>query len=579
MKSLLRALALVGCTLTARAADAQPDGVVIYLDHGRYRCEPPPHGEEDPVPPLGSEDAVALAKPISATWDRLVEGFAGRCAVTYLGTQSLPEGLAAVFKAKPAFARDFWLALDPRFDHYQAAIQVLEDLRVIDPKRFEQFSQLAIAMAVVWDAPDAVDSSRRYPVWGVEASQYPSRMDMRQVWDWYTDPKRQSQLFFNPAALPWPVLVNLVDLALSPEEATWAVQQFTKTASDPGPLYPLVPYDDGKLEGKPPKLGDRPYILANLRTYGGVCVDQTHFATEISKALGVPAVKCTGNGRYGGRGHAWTGYLIGRHGRPLLEFTGRYEGDFYYLGNVFDPQTRTMVLDRSVALLYDAVSRGLGSYNKARTLARIGTAIAGREPIFATKLAQQAIAANPFVPAGWQLYFAQASAGHADRSQAINYANRLVQELADHPDVSLRCMDAIGTLIPADKIDQRVALYEAAYSLYRQAKRPDLQILIRRRETKELGENKREIEALSKALETVQANAAEGALIMPLVEQVVEDTLRFQGTVKNFPVHLVREGLLKTAAKFPKQRGDVESPSWEQFQSLLAKLEPPAGRR
>lgn len=570
----MRALPLL-LVLAALAAGDGPqipaDMPVRIFELGRYRAMRPPGGLADPVAPLSDEDKAALAKPSNKLWDQLVDHLADRCAATYTATSPLPGGLASLFADKPALAREFWLAIDPRFDDPAAAIAIMEQLRAADGKRFEHFYQLAIAMAVVWDMPDAVDSSRYYPVWGVEKTQFPKRMDLMQVWDWFSDAKRQRLLHFKPTELNWPIMVDMVDLALSPEEAQWAVEHCAKNASDASGLYAQVPYDDDKLLHRP-RLGDKPYILANLQTYGGVCVDQAHYATEIAKALGVPAVTCTGEGRYGGQGHAWTGYLAARKGRPQLEFTGRYQFDFYYTGDAFDPQTRTMTMDRDVALLYDAVTGGHPALVKARALARMALGLEATEPALAAQVAAQAIKTNTYAADAWKVYFRVAAGGAVDRKVAVRYANQVVKDLAAHPDTTIECLDDILKLFPPDKLNERVAIYEAAYGLYQQAKRPDLQIRLRMAETRELAEGKREIEGLAKALETVKANAAEGTLIMPLVQQVVEDSLRFQATVKGFRMEVVRDGLRRAANDFPKKRGDTPSPAWAEYQQFLARL-------
>ena len=324
--------------------------VRIYNGDGRFSLAPAPGSSTDPVPPLDDLDRAALAKPGAKTWEQLAERFADRCGTVYTTGRTVPAELAAWFTAHPGEAREFWLALDPNFDDIAAALAVLEELRAADPKRFATFFQLAVAMAVVWDQPDAVDSSRLVNLWAITPGQFKPRMGRREVWDWFSSPKRQGLLRFKPTELTWPILVHLVDLAITPEDAEWAVATYVKTAKDIAGLYPEVPYDYDKLNTRKPKLGDRPYSLANLKQFGGVCVDQSHFAGEVAKALGIPAMKCAGEGRWGGAGHAWTGYLQLKAGRALLEFTGRYNNDFYYTGDVFDPQTRSMLLDRSVAL-------------------------------------------------------------------------------------------------------------------------------------------------------------------------------------------------------------------------------------
>lgn len=567
---LLCLLAVLACA--GEAPEIPADYPVRVFEVGRYRAYPPPGGWSDPVPALDEADRAALAKPGARTWDALVEAFAARCAATYAAKAPVPAGLAGWLAQRPAQARDLWLAFDPRFDDVAGGLDVLQRLLDADAKRFERFFQLAIAMAVVWDTPDAVDSSRHYPVWGIAPEQLPPRMDMLAVWDWFTDAKRQAQFAFKPTDMPWPVLVHLVDLALSPVEAVWALATYPKQAADLAALYPQVPYDYDKLENRP-KLGSRPYVLQNLKASGGVCVDQAHFATEIAKALGVPAIKCTGEGRYGGAGHAWTGFLAARKGRPLLEFTGRYQYDYYYTGDCFDPQTRTMAMDRDVALLYDAATGGFPALVKALALARIARALEKSEPELAAQVALQAIRLNTYAAEAWRICFRLAAAGAVERKLVAKLGNQLMKDLAAHPDTTIACLDDILATIPADKLDERLRIYGAAYALYRQAKRPDLQIRLRLAETRELGDAGRAAEALTRALETVQANAGEGTLILPLVRQVVESSLRFRGEVKGFRIDMVREGLKKAAADFPKQRGGKASPAWAEYQQMQARLD------
>jgi hypothetical protein len=145
-------------------------------------------------------------------------------------------------------------------------------------------------------------------------------------------------------------------------------------------------------------------------------------------------------------------------------------------------------------------------------------------------------------------------------------------DLAAHPDITIECLDDILTLFPADKVDARQGVYENAYRLYREAKRPDLQIQLRIRQSTELAAARREIDSLAKALETVVANSAEGSLILPLVTKVVEDSGRFRTTVKGFNVEFVKGELAKAAKDFPKKRGNEVSQAWTEFQRLAATL-------
>jgi hypothetical protein len=573
MRLLLPLLATLVCA--GEAAKPPPDPAKLPVREfivGKYKMLPPPGPAADPVPALDDADRTALAKPTAKTWEQLVERFADRCGATYAAKHPLPEGLAAWFEAHAKERREFWLALDWHFDDIAGAIAILEELRAADAKRFAACFHLAIAIAVVWDQPDALISSRCYPLWGIKPEQLPPAMDRKQVWEWFANERRWSQLRFKPTEMTWPIMVHLVDLGLTPGEAQWAVDQYRAAASDVAALYPEVPYDTGKMKKERPKLGELPYVLSNLKAFGGVCVDQAHFATEIAKALGVPAVKCTGEGRYGGAGHAWTGFLMAKKGRPLLEFTGRYQFDYYYTGEVFDPQRRVMDLDRNVALLYDAATGGHASLVRARALARMAAALPAADAALAGQLATAAVGANAFCREAWTGYFRLAAADAIERKAAIAMANAMVKQLAPHPDLTVDCLPDVLGLFPADQLDPRQRVYESAYAICQQAKRPDLQIRLRQAQCRELADAGKHMDALAKALETVAANADQGGLVLPLVEQIVADAKRFRETVKGFRTEVVKASLDKTGKGFPQKRGDEVSEAWLEFRKLVTSL-------
>lgn len=562
------ALSASAAAVVPPAASALPL-VRIYADPGRWRLYKPLR-TADPAAGLGEGDAQALARPDRKAVDGFVTRYVERIERAWLPMAEPAPELQEWLKAHPAVRREFWLALDPYYDDPKAACAVLESLRQRDAKRLERYWQLAIAMAVVWDRPDAVTSSRWVGVWGVAASQYPAAMDLMTVWDWFTEPKRQRALVFPPDKLVWPVLVHLVDLDVSGAEAEWALAWAAKARKPVEDYYPAVPYDHDKLNRRPTRLGSQPYSLENLLAKGGVCGDQGHFATRVAKCQGIPAMKCCGQNRFGSL-HAWAGFLVAKGNRPLLEFAGRYNFDFYYTGEVFDPQTRTEVLDRSVAMLYEGASGNYPRYITARALARAARAAMADDPSSAAQLARQAIQASAFVGEAWTTYFDLAVQGAIPRSEAAKSLDEMVKALAGHPDLTLVCVERYLQAVPRDLIDERQRLYESAYALYAQAKRPDLQIRLRIAQCEELAEAGRHQELLGKSLGTVVANAAEGIEILPLVEQVVAMARRFS-TTKGFRMDVLRQELAKAEKVFPKQRINEVSDAWKEYQKLVAQL-------
>ncbi len=543
--------------------DALP--VRKFLPGGRYFRLPPPNGWDDPIVALDDTDVANLAKPTPATWSRLLDGHLDRIEAWHVEHSAPPAGLITFLKANPGARREFWRALDLRFDDAHAACEILDELRLIDEKLFLANTSVAVAIAVVYDTPVAATSSRYNALWAVKESQFGPSLTYQEIWKYFTNPKQQAQFVFKPHTLPWTVLTQLVDLDVSQAEIDWALSQYAGKKLDFDVLYQSVPYDQAKLAHASTKLGDHPYTMANLRTYGGVCVDQAHFSSRIAKIFGVPSLKCCGNGRYGGVGHCWSGYLAAKGKSPELAFTGRYQGDYYYFGTAFDPQTSTQLLDRDVELLYAGASSGGEAWAIATHLAHIARNLDGH-PDQATSIAREAIHRNPLVAEAWRVLLRNVPPGEADKSWQI-----LAKAAANFPDLMWEGLRLTLERMPAaDKGRQK--LYDVAYALAGAAKRPDILIQIRLAQIGELAVAKQNKDVISLAFDTVRTNVKEGTLIMPLVKRVVELANGFKESDPSFRMNVVKETLAKISADFPKARGNEVSPAWNEWQQLVGTL-------
>jgi hypothetical protein len=541
---------------------------------GGYRTAPPLNGWTDPVAPLGDGDEAALAKPTPAVISACIDGYVDRIEAHHLATAQAAPELIAFFRANPAVRREFWLALSPQFDDAGRALDIMEELRAKGEKRLAEYHQLAIAIAVVFDSPDAAVSSRGCYLWAVSDSQFAPPLAYTAVYDYFTDAKNQAAMVFRPKDMVWPMMVHLVDLDVTQAEIDWARGKYAKGGVNLQALYSQVPYDNVKLGGTGTQLGDRPYVLENLLTYGGVCVDQAHYASRVAKVFGVPSMKCAGHGRYGGMGHAWSGYLgVDAKTRfPQLSFTGRYQYDYYYIGKVFDPHTRCEVLDRDVELLYAGVSGKYEAFVSASALTRAAIALEQDKPALSLVLTKEALKLDPLVADAGLLAMRHAATATLPLKEADQVYHRLVKALANHPDVCRELLATYLDAIPGKQLDQRQKLYAEAYAAFGAAKRPDLQIRVRLDQLEELSQAERMKDVVTMAFETVGANVKEGALVMPLVAQVVALSKHFAATDRTFQVQVVKDGLQKFAADFPKKRGNAVSPAWQEYEKLMGSL-------
>jgi hypothetical protein len=522
-----------------------------------------PFSPRDPVPTLDESEIDLFRGGLnSGEVRKIIESYLERMATYYYEAHGFPETLRAFLDGNRNAKEVFVSALDPRYDDIAGAARIFEDLRCLDEKTLLKYLHLATAIAVVYDTPDAVESSRFNAVWGVSKDQFPELPLYRSAWDYFTDRSNALRFRFPIDRLPWPILVHLVDNDTSPEDASWARRRYAAVRRVGG-LYGRVPYDYEKFNDRPPTLGSRPYSLPNLLQFGGVCVERAHFMTRVAKCLGIPAMKVSGANRYGSH-HCWAGYLESKKGRPVLEFTGRYFMDYYYTGDIYDPQTRTVTLDRFVAMMYDGASLSYPKYNESQMLVRLAEGARQDHPSESLALAQQALKRNYFNMWAWPLLVQHIKDGTLPKTDGLKWFNTMLQVLRDHPDMTFECLGTFLDCFPRSEVRQRQSLYDQAFRLYRE--RPDLQLKLRTAQTEELVSAGEKLQALNVLIPTIVNNAKEGPLVLPAAEMAVR-------LAKEFEVGRQVHGMLEKADRdFPKQRAGKLSPAYEEFKKLLDSL-------
>ena len=561
------ALLLCCCGVVLTAAEDSPKIKKYVQDGGelgRYWTVDAPGPLADPVAAPDPSAFGELGKRIkSEQIDGWVAALVDRIEAHY--RDKADASAVAWLEQHPDIRKAFWLSLDWTYDEIPAATAVLAKLIAHDEQRVINFYHLAIAMAVVFDSDDALYSSRICNLWAVVPSQMPPLPEMLEIFDYFTSEENQSRFVYPPDKLVWPLLVHLVDCDLPESERDWVHQKFPRKEADYGYTYKMVPYDYDKLN-RTPKLGTKPYVLANLLQYGGVCVDQAHFSSRVMKTLGVPAIKVSGDGRYGGAGHAWTGYLSVNGRNASFGFTGRYNFDYFYTGDVFDPKTRTETLDRAMAMDLDAALLDYGAFVDAGALTRIAHSIMRADPALSLRLTELALERNYYVADAWRLLIDHLVAGTLDAKAGKKWLGTMVKQLEGHPDITWPCLSRALDPICGDSQKDRQKLYELLAPLY--AKRPDLQIALRRAQMGELFAAGAADAAINCAAQTLLANADQGTEILPLVEAVVED-----GRARPEPQReVIRKMLEQVDRDFPKKRGNSPSEAYAEFRKLVDSL-------
>ena len=201
------------------------------------------------------------------------------------------------------------------------------------PPIFTNTPRWGIAFSLVFDRPFPED----WPHPQVEQSAVPiGDLDVVQRFNFYVQSNRDHKLEQDPSQLTFEKLKFLVDSEVKLSELEYA-QHSSISYSHFEDAFFFIKYNESRAtSGSFAFEWDQPtYLLKDIETNGGICVDQAYYATILGKGRGIPTIYFHGQGTSGG--HAWFGYLS-NSGKWELD-CGRYESQNYPKGYAVDPQT------------------------------------------------------------------------------------------------------------------------------------------------------------------------------------------------------------------------------------------------
>ena len=529
----------------------------------------PAKPQDDPIAALGEgDDERVRAGLTTLSVSPFVAGLIERIESHHRA--KLPAPVLTWLGTRPAVRRDFWLALDPA-DDVTAVGVVLEGLLRQQAAACARLPQLAIATALVWDQPRLVVTGQRLAIWGVNYHQFPVPLGPDAVFAWLAGGAKH--LACDITALPWQALVHVVDNDLDAADREWGQQRYRLSPAKCEQLFFELTYDHQKLLERKGQLGARDYSLANLLKYGGVCGDQAWYGSRLAKAQGVPSCIVLGLNS-AGLGHAWHAYAVtpkaGTKGWRLAT-TGRYPGDRYYQGEVFDPQTGRTASDRDFALVIAGTTTDATAFAEARALARCAAKLRVGAPALCRQLAEAATKRSPYVAQGWRLLAGLAADGAIGSDTALATHQRLVAALPDHPDLDWECLQGFVAAHPtlAGK------LYPDAFLRFRAADRPDLQIAVRAAQADTLVADGALAKASDLVNETCAGMGAEGLFVLPLIERCVDLALARQAADARFGFAKVHRALANAESGFPMLRYQATTPAYLRYLDLVGKLHEP----
>jgi len=347
--------------------------------------------------------------------------------------------LVAAMIVDSDLSSSFFHLLTP-YDYLPGVLGVLDRLQDSEPAAFQEYAQLALAIALVFDVPPP-------PQW--PHGQVPTALlsrnlrDPLEVFRYWIRANRTGVTLHDLAALSASELKFVVDAAAPWAELDW-VQQ--KVEFDFGSLpraYDAVAYRMDRVQSGQYVWPGPVYSLPTILSQGGICIDQGYFATQVGKARGVPTLLFRGVGMDGR--HAWFGYLDGQQKWQMD--VGRYAEQKLVAGLAFDPQTWGNVNDHELAFLAERFHRhprfrqSRAWQYLAQELLRFG------DTAQALAAARKATGISPRNVLAWEvLIVAEKAADTAlvKREATMRQAARALQR---YPDLYARFMrDAIQTM-------------------------------------------------------------------------------------------------------------------------------------
>ncbi len=353
-------------------------------------------------------------------WIRAVEGaglaHAGMATQYRAGNFQFGLTISREFQAwlltHPEFSEAFFALVQP-VDFLPEVFKILGELHDRDPARFETYAALALAIAVVYDVPPPPDWPHRQVMPEALSRRWPR---VSEAFGWWTEEDRAGRTYHRLTDLAAEELKFVVDTPAPLAELAWSQQVANYPLSQLESTYTMIAYREDRAAKRMAMWPEKSYTLPAILGAGGICVDQTYFATAAGKARGVPTLFFEGPGRDGR--HAWFGFL-NEKGKWQMD-VGRYASQRLVTGFARDPQTWSTLSDHAIEFLAERF-RTTESFRRSRLHADFSADfLAHDDAAAAVKAARRSIEVERRNQTGWEALLAaeQAQGGPVHEREA-----------------------------------------------------------------------------------------------------------------------------------------------------------------
>ncbi len=472
------------------------------------------------------------------------------------------DALVAWLEERTELKEEFFVAIDPQHDNLSGALRVMHQLWKRFPREVENYPQLAIAVAVVWDNERTGPYDYTTHQVRTKSSMPETLLDGYQVFEEFV--RNENVMQGRTKLIPWEFIKHLVNHRTPSAEQAWARTAYLPKRVMFGQCYSEVPYDDLMLETSSERcaLQGQEYNLPNIQKFGGVCAMQADFAARVGKSMGVPAEYVRGEAASGDF-HAWVMWVELKNLTPTginfsLESHGRYNLDKYYVGTLTDPQTGKTITDRELELRLHTVGLDPRAKRQADQAMAAYPALKDKHKFALDtqiEFLKDAIALSPGNEIAWAELARIAGTGNLIKKHERvmrQTLDKLFLTFVNFPDFTWKIFDDL--IQYEEKVADQIKLYERLLQLYVQAGRPDLACEARLQMTGYLLDEKRDREAVEGLAATIMAFPDDGRYVPRLLDRLevlcVDNPLYQKKLIDFYKLFL---------PKVPQTRGDLVS--------------------
>lgn len=226
-------------------------------------------------------------------------------------------------------------------DNLPRVFEILDEIWRSDSDAFKKYTNLALALAVVFDTPPPASWPHSQVSEKILPRKFPPAADAFKMW---IEDRQKGRLLSALEKMSVEELRFLVATVASADDREYAQRSVSANAANLGKIYSTISYDHSRLNSKRFDWETAPYSLREIKKRGGICTDQSYYTAETAKAKGLPAFIFSGAG--GDGFHAWVAYMQ-KSGK--WDFSvGRFASGNFVTGTTIDPQTWREATDHSL---------------------------------------------------------------------------------------------------------------------------------------------------------------------------------------------------------------------------------------